>query len=652
MAAWTVLALAAAASAAPLLARTRGVPPHERAALASALSEVTGAPWVALDATPAADAPFPAPRLAAVHGCTPLDAQYAAEVLDELVDAPILLVAVPPTPADAADAEPITDAEALALVRRHESAWGLRLPMPLPAAPSGWEPSAASLTAHVQMDGAWVQHSPHAPPRWDVSSVVVLDDVLDRPLRAALRSLLGERLAGGGAAGPEGAGEEEARDGGGGESPRERPRRGGAAGSERGAEGAGEAEAKNSRGGEGARENEGGAVPPIVPLDEALWTRALVDRDDAGEGAAPTWSLRARALARLCAPRPPPPAQAAAGGADADAKALSAAPAAHGRSQPAAMLELQARLCQLLPHADVTYAPPPFAAPPACADAGDGGDGRGRGGGGCDGDGGGVEDEADGGDDVELDGTSGGSTPVVANAPMHGDAFDFHIDGDPFVAQASPWTDLHGNFPNRAPCPKPRLVSALVYLSEGWDSERWGAWTLFRDPPSGALVRVGARPGRVVLLDQDLEHSVSAPSARAGAGRARLSLALKLCLHAKGVPTPPPVVGAEGGGAAYEEPPRAAAPAARAADGAIPGPADGAIPIVPPPGLVRTTAAPRGGAMRPGRAAGAGGADEVGAAAAADVVIAVGSADPRFAGEAEGAAHRDAHGGGAALSIP
>mmetsp|Transcript_7677 Transcript_7677/g.31751 ORF Transcript_7677/g.31751 Transcript_7677/m.31751 type:complete len:173 (+) Transcript_7677:244-762(+) len=119
--------------------------------------------------------------------------------------------------------------------------------------------------------------------------------------------------------------------------------------------------------------------------------------------------------------------------------------------------------------------------------------------------------------------------PIAANAPVAGDAFSYHVDADPYLAPPSPWRDFWGAYVNRAPG-RPRLVSALCYLDREWRDE-WGAPTRFRDPPTGALVDVLPRPGRLVLLDQDISHTVVAPSARAGPHRPRLSLVLKLVLH-------------------------------------------------------------------------------------------------------------------------
>ena len=42
-----------------------------------------------------------------------------------------------------------------------------------------------------------------------------------------------------------------------------------------------------------------------------------------------------------------------------------------------------------------------------------------------------------------------GCAPMVANAAVYGDAFQWHIDMDPALAPPSPWTALHGTHPNR-----------------------------------------------------------------------------------------------------------------------------------------------------------------------------------------------------------
>ena len=123
-------------------------------------------------------------------------------------------------------------------------------------------------------------------------------------------------------------------------------------------------------------------------------------------------------------------------------------------------------------------------------------------------------------------------SPLTANAPTHGDSFDYHIDADPMQVPPSPWADVFGRYPNRSRG-KPRFVSCLAYLSEDWDAAVLGAPTRFRDPPTGETIDVLPRPGRCVVMDQDVSHTVTAPEATAGR-RPRYSLVWKLVLHPRG----------------------------------------------------------------------------------------------------------------------
>lgn len=74
---------------------------------------------------------------------------------------------------------------------------------------------------------------------------------------------------------------------------------------------------------------------------------------------------------------------------------------------------------------------------------------------------------------------------------------------------------------------RPRFVSMLVYLNSAWPLDH-GAETLFLDGSSDSGLYVRPRPGRVVLMDQDIVHRVSAPSPLAR--RPRFSLVWKLLL--------------------------------------------------------------------------------------------------------------------------
>ena len=126
-----------------------------------------------------------------------------------------------------------------------------------------------------------------------------------------------------------------------------------------------------------------------------------------------------------------------------------------------------------------------------------------------------------------------GSTvsPLTANAPTSQDTFQYHIDGDPNLTPPSPWTDIYGRYPNRIQG-KPRFMSCLLYLNDEWHDD-WGAPTRFLDLPTDQYYEVLPRPGRCVLMDQDVTHTVVAPNESAGRNRPRYSLVWKLVLHPK-----------------------------------------------------------------------------------------------------------------------
>ena len=129
-------------------------------------------------------------------------------------------------------------------------------------------------------------------------------------------------------------------------------------------------------------------------------------------------------------------------------------------------------------------------------------------------------------------------TPMTANAPTAGDVFSYHIDADPNITPSSPWTDVYGRYPNRA-AGKPRFMSCLLYLNDEWDGDKWGAPTRFVDVPTDEIsdmniYDVKPRPGRCIIMDQDIGHTVVAPNAAAGK-RPRYSLVWKLILHPKTV---------------------------------------------------------------------------------------------------------------------
>jgi len=120
-------------------------------------------------------------------------------------------------------------------------------------------------------------------------------------------------------------------------------------------------------------------------------------------------------------------------------------------------------------------------------------------------------------------------TPLTANAPVYGDTYQPHVDADPTNLPPSPWTDIYGRYPNRAKG-KPRLMTALIYLNQQWNTKKWGGHTRVWNSISGNTVDIDPIPGRVVFMDQDVWHSVRAPNIRAGKCP-RYSLACKLILH-------------------------------------------------------------------------------------------------------------------------
>ncbi|CAN0069334.1 unnamed protein product [Pylaiella littoralis] len=118
---------------------------------------------------------------------------------------------------------------------------------------------------------------------------------------------------------------------------------------------------------------------------------------------------------------------------------------------------------------------------------------------------------------------------MVANAPVYGDRFSWHIDADPAVFPPSPWRDHFGTYTNREPG-MPLFATLLLYLDQDWRRE-WDAETLFLDPVSGTGAFVRPRIGRAVVMDQDITHRISTPSQTAA--RPRYSLALKLIFFSR-----------------------------------------------------------------------------------------------------------------------
>tara|TARA_B110000305_G_scaffold235274_1_gene294652 strand:- start:1823 stop:2938 length:1116 start_codon:yes stop_codon:yes gene_type:complete len=121
----------------------------------------------------------------------------------------------------------------------------------------------------------------------------------------------------------------------------------------------------------------------------------------------------------------------------------------------------------------------------------------------------------------------------VANAAVFGDEYRWHVDADPSsFPDGCEWVKTYGDYVNGEPG-KPLFVSAIIYPNETWNEGEWGAETHFTDKDSGVGAMVAPRPGRVVLMDQDVTHRVSPPS-RAAGERARYSLVYKLVFFPRG----------------------------------------------------------------------------------------------------------------------
>ena len=143
-----------------------------------------------------------------------------------------------------------------------------------------------------------------------------------------------------------------------------------------------------------------------------------------------------------------------------------------------------------------------------------------------------ADEEASEKPDDSLDAFAGGSArfrcdAFVANAAVHGDEYRWHLDADPSsFPDSCAWVRTYGDHVNGEPG-KPLFVSAVVYVNSEWNENDWGGETHFMDVDSGIGATVRPRPGRVVLMDQDVTHRVSPPT-RAANGRARYSLVYKL----------------------------------------------------------------------------------------------------------------------------
>ena len=134
---------------------------------------------------------------------------------------------------------------------------------------------------------------------------------------------------------------------------------------------------------------------------------------------------------------------------------------------------------------------------------------------------------------------------IVYNASDETSTFRYHIDGCPVTLlhpQSAFAKAYGGNYANRTPMRddengarasvKPRFVSLLVYLNDEWDPE-WGGETKFLDEDSQIGLLVAAKPGRVVLFDSDVKHSVcptttSSSDSNSNNNNKRFSLVMKL----------------------------------------------------------------------------------------------------------------------------
>ena len=83
----------------------------------------------------------------------------------------------------------------------------------------------------------------------------------------------------------------------------------------------------------------------------------------------------------------------------------------------------------------------------------------------------------------------------------------------------------------------------LVYLNSQWALGDDGE-TLLLAAPSETAVAVRPKPGRVLLLDQDIMHRVSAPAA--STGRPRYSLVWKLAVLDQAHPERTPSIALHG----------------------------------------------------------------------------------------------------------
>jgi len=239
-------------------------------------------------------------------------------------------------------------------------------------------------------------------------------------------------------------------------------------------------------------------------LPSEKWERKTADM----AGAAPTWGLRAHVLKYLLG----------AGNEQEEEKNTTSS------SVPDALLEIQSRLVELYPEYRIAYLPSQAIQTH-------------------------TQQETVGESDQEEDHPQNSRAPdskrlklneredssvdcsaILANAAAHGDTFLYHVDADPVSFPPSSWTRSFGEYFNGEPG-KPLLVTLLIYINDRWERD-WGGETVFLDSATDTGICVRPKPGRAIVMEQDVVHKVNPPSSLAE-GRFRLSLVWKLAFIPK-----------------------------------------------------------------------------------------------------------------------
>ena len=352
----------------------------------------------------------------------------------------------------------------------------------LPHRPTSWDPQSLEIPLNIRLDGCIVPSS-HAleGARISYSHVVVLDGLVDDPLRKEIQKILLD-------------GEDE------GINP----------------------STHNTQGG-------------VRHLPDEKWERKTADM----AGGAPTWGLRPHILKTLLG---------SGSGCSSSYPSSSSSFSASEKGQiPDAILEVQSRLVKLYPEYQIAYLPSEAIQNQQHREIikhqVDGGEGKGE-----------EEDDAekeliagasrkrsklDNNSAEErvkvttdtIRGTSNDCSAILANAAAQGDTFRYHVDADPTSFPVDTlWTRSFGEYFNGEPG-KPLLVTLLIYIDNEWERD-WGGETLFLDGTTDTGIFVRPKPGRAILMEQDVVHRVNPPSALAG-GRLRLSLVWKLAFIPK-----------------------------------------------------------------------------------------------------------------------